>query len=74
MFQEAERILVEDVRDAYVYHETMVRLVKPWVREAVLETDENGITSIRRRGYTAMSTFPAESYIGRHAPKGRGDR
>ena len=50
MFQEVERILVEEVRDAYVYHEMRVRRVKPWVRDAVLDTDENGITSIRRPG------------------------
>ncbi len=46
MFQEAERILVEDVPGVFVDHETPVRLVKPWVRRAVLEPDKNGFTSI----------------------------
>ncbi len=59
MFQEAERILVEDVPGVFVDHETPVRLVKPWVRRAVLEPDKNGFTSIHWPGYTAMSTITA---------------
>ena len=34
----------------------------------------NGITSIHWPGYTAMSTVPAELYIGADAPPGRGDQ
>ncbi|MCC7022489.1 MAG: peptide ABC transporter substrate-binding protein [Thermomicrobiales bacterium] len=73
MFQDAEKILVEDVPGVFVYHETPVQLVKPWVKGPALEPDKNGITSIHWPGYTAMSTVPAELYIGADAPPGRGD-
>jgi peptide/nickel transport system substrate-binding protein/oligopeptide transport system substrate-binding protein len=73
MFQQAEKVLVEDVPAVFVYHETPVQLVKPWVRGAVLEPDASGITSVHWPGYTAMSTVPAELYIGADAPAGRGD-
>ena len=35
MFQDAERILVEDVPAVFIYHGTPVQLVKPWVKGAV---------------------------------------
>jgi peptide/nickel transport system substrate-binding protein/oligopeptide transport system substrate-binding protein len=73
MFQDAERILVEDVPAVFVYHETPVQLVKPWVKGPALEPDKNGITSIHWPGYTSMSTVPAELYISADAPPGRGD-
>ncbi len=73
MFQDAERILVEDVPGVFVYHETPVQLIKPWVKGEFIEPDVNGITSLHWPGYTAMSTVPAELYIGADAPAGRGD-
>jgi ABC-type transport system substrate-binding protein len=74
MFQDAERILVEDVPGVFVYHETPVQLVKPWLKGAFLEPDKNGITSLHWPGYSTMSTVPAELYIGADAPPGRGDQ
>jgi peptide/nickel transport system substrate-binding protein/oligopeptide transport system substrate-binding protein len=71
MFQDAEKILVEDVPAVFVYHETPVQLVKPWVKGAFLEPDANGITSLHWPGYTSMSTVPAELYIAADAPAGR---
>lgn len=73
MFQDAERILVEDVPGVFVYHETPVQLVKPWLKGAFIEPDVNGITSLHWPGYTSMSTVPTELYIGADAPVGRGD-
>jgi ABC-type transport system substrate-binding protein len=73
MFQDAERILVEDVPAVFVYHETPVQLVKPWVKGAFLEPDKNGIASLHWPGYSTMSTVPSELYIGADAPPGRGD-
>ncbi|MDF3053812.1 MAG: putative oligopeptide transporter substrate binding protein, partial [Geminicoccaceae bacterium] len=74
MFQDAERILVEDVPGVFVYHETPVQLVKPWLKGSFLEPDKNGITSLHWPGYSTMSTVPAELYIGADAPPGRGDQ
>jgi ABC-type transport system substrate-binding protein len=73
MFQDAERILVEDVPAVFVYHDTPVQLVKPWLKGAFLEPDKNGITSLHWPGYSTMSTVPAELYISADAPPGRGD-
>lgn len=73
MFQDAERILVEDVPAVFVYHETPVQLVKPWLKGDALKADKNGIASVHWPGYSTMSTVPAELYIGADAPPGRGD-
>jgi peptide/nickel transport system substrate-binding protein/oligopeptide transport system substrate-binding protein len=73
MFQDAERILVEEVPGVFVYHETPVQLIKPWVKGEFIQPDANGITSLHWPGYTSMSTVPAELYIGADAPVGRGD-
>jgi ABC-type transport system substrate-binding protein len=71
MFQDAEKILVEDVPGVFVYHETPVQLIKPWVKGEFKEPDKNGIASLHWPGYTSMSTVPAELYIGADAPVGR---
>lgn len=71
MFQDAERVLVEDVPGVFVYHETPVQLIKPWLKGAFKEPDVNGIASMHWPGYTSMSTVPAELYIGADAPVGR---
>jgi ABC-type transport system substrate-binding protein len=71
MFQDAEKILVEDVPAVFIYHETPVQFAKPWVKGDVLKPDKNGIKALHWPGYTAMDTVPAELYIGKDAPKGR---
>ena len=71
MFQDAEKILVEDVPGVFVYHDTPVQLIKPWVKGEFKEPDKNGIASLHWPGYTSMSTVPAELYIGADAPAGR---
>jgi ABC-type transport system substrate-binding protein len=68
MFQEAERILVEDVPGVFVYHGTEVQLIKPWVKGPFLEADENGIQAMHWPNYATMSTVPQELYIGAEAP------
>ena len=71
MFQEAERILVEDVPGVFVYHATPVQLIKPWVKGAFLEPDANGITAMHWPGFASFSTVPSELYISADAPVGR---
>ena len=70
-FEEAERVLVEDVPGVFVYHETPVQLIKPWLRGDALTADENGNTSIHWPRYTTMSTVPGGLYVGGDAPTGR---
>ncbi|MGB3306816.1 MAG: peptide ABC transporter substrate-binding protein [Thermomicrobiales bacterium] len=71
MFQEAEKILVEDVPAVFTYFETPIQLVKSYVAGPALEPDKNGITAIHWPSYTTMSTVPEELWIGEDAPKGR---
>ena len=71
MFQEAERILVEDVPAVFIYHGTPVQFIKPWVKGPVLDPDKNGLRNIHWPGFTSFSTVPAELYIGAEAPPGR---
>ena len=68
MFQEAERILVEDVPAVFVYHGTEVQFIKPWVTGPFIEPDNNGITAMHWPNYATMSTVPAELYIRDDAP------
>ncbi len=72
LFQEAERTLVEDVPAVFVYHETPVQLIKPYVTGPFLEPDRNGLTNLHWPGYTGFSTVPSELYMGEGAPSGRG--
>jgi len=71
MFQEAEKILVEDVPAVFVYYRTPIQLVKPYVKGDALAPDENGIAAIHWPGYTTMSTVPEGIYIGEEAPPDR---
>lgn len=71
MFQEAERILVEDVPAVWAYHVTPIQLIKPYVKGEALEPDINGIAAIHWPGFAADSTVAQELYIGADAPSGR---
>jgi peptide/nickel transport system substrate-binding protein/oligopeptide transport system substrate-binding protein len=71
MFQEAERILVEDVPAVFTYFSTPIQLVKPYLAGPALEPDKNGITAVHWPGYTTMDTVPAELYLGSDAPENR---
>ncbi len=71
MFQEAERILVEDVPAVWAYHVTPIQLIKPYVRGEALAPDKNGIAAIHWPGFAADSTVAQELYIGADAPSGR---
>jgi peptide/nickel transport system substrate-binding protein/oligopeptide transport system substrate-binding protein len=72
MFQQAERLLVSDVPAVFIYHETPVQLIKPWVKGQFITPDDNGITSMHWPGYTAMGTVPGELYITKDVPSNRG--
>lgn len=68
MFQDVERILVEDVPAVFVYHGTIAQFIKPWVRGAFREPDRNGIASLHWPGTKTMSTVIEEMYIGSDVP------
>lgn len=71
MFQEAERILVEDVPAVWAYFVTPIQLIKPYVRGEALAPDVNGIAAIHWPGFAANGTVSQTLYIGADAPSGR---
>ena len=68
LFQEAEKILVEDVPGVFVYHGTPAQLIKPWLKGPFLEPDANGISALHWPNFTTMSTVPEEMYVSSDAP------
>jgi ABC-type transport system substrate-binding protein len=71
MFQDAERILVEDVPAVWAYFETPIQLVKPYVIGPGLEPDVNGITAVHWPEFVGFGTAIEEIYISADAPTGR---
>jgi ABC-type transport system substrate-binding protein len=68
LFQEAERILVEDVPGVFIYHATEVQLIKPWLKGEFIAPDKNGIAALHWPDFTTMSTVPEEMYVSADAP------
>jgi ABC-type transport system substrate-binding protein len=68
LFQEAERILVEDVPAVFIYHATEVQLIKPWLKGEFIAPDKNGIAALHWPDFTTMSTVPEEMYVSADAP------
>jgi len=71
MFQEAERILVEDVPAVFTYFSTPIQLIKPYMAGPALEPDDNGIKAVHWPGFSTTSTVPQEYYVGSDAPADR---
>lgn len=71
IFQEAERILVEDVPAVFAYYNTPIQLIKPYIKGDALVADSNGITAMHWPGFSCFSTVWEELYIGADAPSGR---
>jgi ABC-type transport system substrate-binding protein len=63
MFQDAERLLVEDVGAVFIYHRTVADLYKPYLKGSELEPDKNGMAAMHWPGFTNMSTLVGSMYI-----------
>jgi ABC-type transport system substrate-binding protein len=71
MFQDAERILVEDVPAVFAYFVTPIQLIKPYLIGPALEPDNNGIAAVHWPGYATTGHAIEEIYISADAPTGR---
>lgn len=71
MFQDVERILVEDVPAVFTYFLTPIQLIKPYVTGPALEPDNNGIAAIHWPGFEFSGSALHEIYISADAPNGR---
>ena len=63
MFQDAEKLLVEDVAGIWMHHETPGDLYKPYLKGAALEADKNGMAAMHWPGYSGFSTNLQDIYI-----------
>jgi peptide/nickel transport system substrate-binding protein/oligopeptide transport system substrate-binding protein len=71
MFQDAERLLVQDVGGAFIYHRTIADLYKPYLRGSELDKDKNGFAAMHWPGYGNFSALPGSMYISNDVPPGR---
>lgn len=71
IFQNAERILVEDVPAVWAYFVTPIQLVKPYLIGPALEPDINDIAAIHWPGFATTGYAIEELYVSADAPTGR---
>ncbi len=62
-FQDAEKILVEDVGGIFVYHQTPGDLIKPYLKGPALEPDANGVAAWHWPGFSSFSDLLSGVYI-----------
>jgi ABC-type transport system substrate-binding protein len=63
MFQDAEKILVDDVGGVFVYHQTPGDLIKPFLKGPALEPDDNGVAAWHWPGFSSFSDLLSGVYI-----------
>ncbi|MEN9936186.1 MAG: hypothetical protein RLZZ387_2765, partial [Chloroflexota bacterium] len=64
MFQDAERLLVEEAPGVFIYHRTVTDLIKPYVKGSELEPNRAGLSGIQWPGFSTFSTSVSSMYIG----------
>ena len=63
MFQDAEKILVDDVGAVFAYHETPGDMIKPYLKGPALEPDANGVAAWHWPGFSGFSNLLQGMYI-----------
>jgi ABC-type oligopeptide transport system substrate-binding subunit len=63
MFQDAERLLVEDVGGIFIYHRTAGDLYRPYLKGSELEADKNGFVAQHWPGFSANNKLLGTMYI-----------
>lgn len=64
MFQDAEKMLVEQVGAVFLYHQTPGDLYRPYLKGTELEPDDNGFAAQHWPGYSTYSQLIGSMYIG----------
>jgi oligopeptide transport system substrate-binding protein len=65
MFQDAEKLLVEDVGGIFIDHRTAGDLYRPYLKGSELEPDDNGFAAMHWPGFAADSKLVGTMYIGK---------
>lgn len=63
LFQEAERMLVENAGGIFVLHRTQPMLYRPYLVGSELEADDIGVASFHFPGYNNFTALPGSGYI-----------
>jgi ABC-type transport system substrate-binding protein len=63
LFQDAEKILVDDVGGVFVYHQTPGDMIKPFLKGPALEPDANGVAAWHWPGFSGFSDLLSGVYI-----------
>ncbi len=63
MFQDAEKILVDDVGGVFVYHQTPGDMIKPFLKGPALEPDANGVAAWHWPGFSGFSNLLSGVYV-----------
>ncbi|HEU5100866.1 MAG TPA: peptide ABC transporter substrate-binding protein [Roseiflexaceae bacterium] len=63
MFQDAEKLLVEDVGGIFIYHRTAGDLYKPYLKGSELDPDNNGFAAMHWPGFGANNKLVGTMYI-----------
>src|SRR5207302_2517121 len=63
MFQDAEKLLVQDVGGVFIYHRTVADLYRPYLKGSELEKDKNGYAAMHWPGYANMDLLPGTMYV-----------
>jgi ABC-type oligopeptide transport system substrate-binding subunit len=71
MFQDAERLLVEDAGGAFIYHRTVADVYKPYLKGSELEPDKNGFAAMHWPNYSSLSALVGSMYISRDVASAR---
>ncbi|MCB0151980.1 MAG: peptide ABC transporter substrate-binding protein, partial [Caldilineaceae bacterium] len=63
MFQDAEKILVDDAAFVFAYHQTPGDMIKPYLKGPSLEPDANGVAAWHWPGFSSFSDLLSGVYI-----------
>jgi peptide/nickel transport system substrate-binding protein/oligopeptide transport system substrate-binding protein len=63
LFKDAEKVLVEDVPAAFIYHQTPGWMYKPYLKGVELEPDRTGVTTWHWPGLEDIGMLALTSYI-----------
>lgn len=71
MFQDAEKILVEDVGAVFAYHQQPGDLIKPYLVGPSLEPDANGVAAWHWPGFSGFSDLLSGLYVAKNVSEYR---
>jgi peptide/nickel transport system substrate-binding protein/oligopeptide transport system substrate-binding protein len=63
LFQDAEKLMVEEAPAVWIYHRTFADVMKPYFKGEALEPNKGGFSGLQWPGFSAYSNAPALLYV-----------